>query len=286
MPPIQNNIDALPPLKEVMKQYGLHTKKKLGQHFLFDLNLTDKIIRSAGAVKNTVVLEIGPGIGSLTRSILRNEPFKLIAVEHDTDCKPALEQLQLACEDKLTVIYHDALQIDERALLKPYQPDHDMHIIANLPYNVGTELLFKWLEMTDLFSSMTLMFQKEVAERVIASPSTKHYGRLAVYAQWQWHTARCFDVPASAFHPPPKVESTVIRLTPRAQPLAEANAGTLKKLCHATFTQRRKMLRASLKQLTDNPAELLNQANIEATRRPETLSVEEFCALARAYDEL
>tara|TARA_R100000005_G_scaffold96433_1_gene83294 strand:- start:1907 stop:2740 length:834 start_codon:yes stop_codon:yes gene_type:complete len=268
----------LPPLREVIAQYGLNADKSLGQNFLLDLNLTGRIARCAGKLEGETVIEIGPGPGGLTRAILNAGAARLIVIEKDTRCLPALADIAAAFPGRLEVINDDALEIDEVALF-----EGKAKIIANLPYNVATPLLIKWLRRRERFSSLTLMFQKEVADRITAIPRTKAYGRLSILCQWLCDTRREFDISPRAFTPPPKVTSTVVTLIPRAEPHYPADPALLEKVVAAAFNQRRKMLRASLKPLGRPPEEMLEKAGIEPTRRAEELSTEEFCALARAY---
>src|SRR5882672_6679794 len=220
--------DKLPPLREVIATYGLAAKKSLGQNFLFDLNLTRKIARAAGANEGGVFYEVGPGPGGLTRALLSEGAGKVIAVERDSRCLPALEEIAAAYPGKLEVISADALALDEAAILPS-----GVRITANLPYNVGTALLIKWLTAPSwppLWASLTLMFQKEVAQRIVAAPSTEHYGRLSVLAQWRCTTKILFDVNRGAFVPPPSVTSSIVRLEPRPAPLAPAKLGDLEKV--------------------------------------------------------
>ena len=271
----------LPPLREVIAKYGLRAEKSLGQNFLLDLNLTGRIARCAGSLEGETVIEIGPGPGGLTRAILANGASRLIAVEKDRRCLPALADIASAWPGRLEVYNEDALELDETALF-----EGRAKIIANLPYNVATALLIKWLASPERFSSLTLMFQKEVADRITATPSTKAYGRLSILCQWLCTVSRQFDISPRAFTPPPKVTSTVVLLTPRAEPAFPADKATLEKVVAAAFGQRRKMLRASLKPLGKPAEEMLAAAGIEPTRRAEELTVEEFCTLARAYESL
>lgn len=268
-------------LREVIKSYGIHPEKSLGQNFLFDFNLIDKIARSAGPLEGRTVIEIGPGPGGLTRMLLQRGASKLIAIEQDARCLGALQDISLAAPGRLEVINADALKVNETELAQG-----KIKIVANLPYNIATVLLFKWLENIQHYESLTLMFQKEVAERIGAKPSTKDYGRVSIMAQWLCEVVHHFDIAPEAFIPPPKVTSSVISLIARKEPLAPANKATLEKICKFTFNQRRKTLRSSLKQLTPTPEILLEKAGISPTRRPEELSVEEFCALSRAWDQL
>jgi 16S rRNA (adenine1518-N6/adenine1519-N6)-dimethyltransferase len=276
-----SNPANLPPLRDVISQYGLRAEKSLGQNFLLDLNLTGRIARSAGSLDDTTILEIGPGPGGLTRAILALHPKKVVAIEKDRRCLQALADIGDAYPGKLQVLNSDALEIDETILF-----DGQAKIIANLPYNVATPLLIKWLDQPDRFSSMTLMFQKEVADRITALPKTKAYGRLTILCQWLCTCTRQFDISPKAFTPPPKVTSTVVQLVPRPSPAFPANRKILEKVVAAAFGQRRKMLRASLKPLGRPTDILLKDANIEPTLRAEELSVEDFCRLARAYEML
>jgi 16S rRNA (adenine1518-N6/adenine1519-N6)-dimethyltransferase len=267
----------LPPLRELIREHGLGARRGLGQHFLLDLNLTRKIARAAGPLAERRILEIGPGPGGLTRALLLEGATDITAVERDTRIKEALAPLLDAAGGRLRLIEDDALKVNEAELCRP-----PITIVANLPYNISTPLLFKWFDRLDLFDGFVLMFQKEVAERILARPGSRTFGRLAVMSQWRCEVASLFDVPASAFTPPPKVVSSVLELRPRPRPLADAEPAVLEKVVAAAFGQRRKMLRASLRQLTDNSEVLLEEAGIEPTARPESLCVEEFCALARA----
>jgi 16S rRNA (adenine1518-N6/adenine1519-N6)-dimethyltransferase len=275
-------IDALPPLREVIARHHLRARGALGQHFLTDLNLTDRIARAAGPLEGSLVFEVGPGPGALTRSLLRAGAAHVIAVERDARCVEALQELVEAAEGRLTVIEGDALETDPVALAGEHG-GLPVRIVANLPYNIGTVLLTKWLGQAGAFASLTLMFQKEVAERLIAKPGSKAYGRLAVLAQWLCDVERLFNLPAEAFVPPPKVASSVVRLTPRPAPLAPAAMADLERITAAAFGQRRKMVRSSLKSLGGDTAALLTEAGVEPTARAEDLPVEAFCALARAF---
>jgi 16S rRNA (adenine1518-N6/adenine1519-N6)-dimethyltransferase len=270
--------DGLPPLREVIAAHGLAAKKSLGQNFLLDLNLTRRIARAAGANEGGVFYEVGPGPGGLTRSLLAEGADKVVAVERDARCLPALEEIARAWPGKLAVISADAMAMDEAALLP-----QGARIAANLPYNVGTALLIRWLT-TDhwppFWQSATLMFQKEVAQRITAQPGTEHYGRLSVLAQWRARPKILFDVNRSAFVPPPSVTSAIVRLEPREEPLAPARLQALEAVTAATFGQRRKMLRQSLKPLGGES--LAEKAGIDPTARPEDLTIEQFAALARA----
>jgi len=268
----------LPPLRDVLKRHDIRATKALGQNFLLDLNLTRKIARAGGPLKGKTVLEIGAGPGGLTRALLAEGAGHVIAVERDRHCLAALAELAAVVPERLTLVEADALSLDEYDLVpRPSQ------IIANLPYNISTPLLFKWLDRLALFERLILMFQKEVARRIIARPGGKAYGRLSVMVQWQCQASALFDVPPRAFTPAPKVTSTVIVLVPRPEPLAPAKAEVLQAVVAAAFGQRRKMLRSSLKQISADPVRLLAVAGLEPTLRAENLSVEQFCALARAY---
>ncbi|MCD6035846.1 MAG: rRNA ((1518)-N(6)/adenine(1519)-N(6))-dimethyltransferase [Rickettsiales bacterium] len=274
-----SRLDSLPPLRKIIEHYKIAPEKKLGQNFLFDQNLTDRIAREAGNLTNTTVIEIGPGPGGLTRSLLRAGATRIIAVERDPRCLEALNALASIADGRLQIIEADALTIDESSLI---EKGEKATIVSNLPYNIGTVLLFKWLEKIELFDHFVLMFQKEVADRITAHPSTKAYGRLSVMCQWLCDTRRCFDISPQAFVPPPKITSTVVHLTPRTKRLV-AEYECLETVCEMTFNQRRKMLRASLKQRVPDPEQLLAAAAIAPEKRPEALTVEEFCRLAEAY---
>ncbi|HBT68791.1 MAG TPA: 16S rRNA (adenine(1518)-N(6)/adenine(1519)-N(6))-dimethyltransferase [Agrobacterium sp.] len=272
-------IDGLPPLRDVIQRHGLDAKKSLGQNFLFDLNLTQKIARTAGPLDGVTVIEVGPGPGGLTRAILSLGAKKVIAVERDSRCLPALAEIEAHYPGRLEVIEGDALKTDFEALIPVGEP---VRIIANLPYNVGTQLLVNWLlpkEWPPFWLSMTLMFQKEVGQRIVAEEGDNHYGRLGVLTGWRTVSEMAFDVPPQAFSPPPKVTSTVVHLLPKEKPLP-CDVAKLEKVTEAAFGQRRKMLRQSLKSLGGET--LLEKAGIDATRRAETLSVEEFVTLANS----
>lgn len=272
-------IDGLPPLRDVIDAHGLAARKALGQNFLLDLNLTSKIARQAGDLSNTSVIEVGPGPGGLTRALLMEGTRHVIAIERDARCLPALAEIEAHYPGRLTVIEGDALTQDFAALAAD---DGPTAIVANLPYNVGTALLTTWLggvQWPPFYVSMTLMFQREVAERIVAGPGEAAYGRLGVLAGWRTDAAICFDVPPQAFRPPPKVTSSVVHLTPKSAPIA-CDVAKLETVTRHAFGQRRKMLRQSMKPV--GGADLLDRAGIEATRRAETLSIAEFCALANA----
>ena len=267
----------LPPLRQVIERHGIRATKSLGQNFLLDLNLTRKIARAGGPLAGQTVLEIGAGPGGLTRALLAEGAGHVIAVERDRRCLAALAELAAAVPGRLSLVEADALSLDEYSLVP--RPGR---IIANLPYNISTPLLFKWLDRLALFDRLILMFQKEVAQRITAPAGGKAYGRLSVMVQWRCQAQALFDVPPRAFVPSPKVTSSVIALTPRPVPLAAAEAALLEAVVAAAFGQRRKMLRGSLKQISPDPARLLAAAGLAPTLRAENLSVEQFCALARA----
>jgi len=267
----------LPPLREVIARHGLGAKRTLGQHFLLDLNLTRRIARAAGDLTAGTVIEVGPGPGGLTRALLELGARHVVAIERDARCAPALAEIAAAFPGRLEVVMADALTVDAAAIGAAPR-----RIVANLPYNVATPLLLHWLPSIDAFASLTLMFQKEVAERLTAAPRTKDYGRLTVITQWLAEVRRLFDIPPAAFTPPPKVTSTVVQLRPRSAPPSPADRPTLERVTAAAFGQRRKMLRQSLKSLTPDTGGLLARAGVPETARAEELGVAEFCALARA----
>jgi 16S rRNA (adenine1518-N6/adenine1519-N6)-dimethyltransferase len=270
--------DGLPPLREVIEQHGLAPKKSLGQNFLFDLNLTRRIARAAQPMAGFTLVEVGPGPGGLTRALLLEGAEHIIAVERDERALAALADVQAAYPGKLTVIAGDALEMDWRSLIKG-----PAKIVSNLPYNVGTPLLTGWL--TDVkwppwFSSLTLMFQKEVAERIVARPGTEHFGRLSVLCQWRCKTYKMFDVHRSAFTPPPKVTSTIVQLVPHTPEIA-CDVKALERVTAAAFGQRRKMLRQSLKTVFPEPETVLSRLGIAATQRAEELAINDFARLAQ-----
>lgn len=276
-------IDNLPPLREVIATHQLSARKSLGQNFLLDLNLTAKIARQAGDLSNCDVLEIGPGPGGLTRGLLSEGARKVLALEKDTRCIPALQEIAAAYPGKLEVINGDALEINPLEHLTP-----PVRIAANLPYNVGTELLVRWLtppEWPPFWQSLTLMFQREVAERIVAQPGSKAYGRLAILAQWRSEARIVLSLPPGAFTPPPKVSSAVVHLTALPEPRFPADAAILSRVVAAAFNQRRKMLRAALKGVTPGIEDHLMAAGIKPTERAEQVSLEAFCALAREIEK-
>ena len=271
--------DGLPPLREVIAAHGLSAKKALGQNFLLDLNLTGKIARRAGNLAACDVLEIGPGPGGLTRALLAEGARHVVAIERDARCLPALTEIAAAYPGRLTVIEGDALALDPLPYLTP-----PIRIAANLPYNVGTELLVRWLTPAawpPFWDSLTLMFQKEVAERIVAAPGSKAYGRLSILAQWRCDARIAFEIPPRAFTPPPKVTSAVVQLDRLEAPRFPADAAVLSGVVAMAFGQRRKMLRASLKGLGGDVEALLEAAGIAPTDRAETVGLEAFCRLAR-----
>ncbi|WP_027243742.1 16S rRNA (adenine(1518)-N(6)/adenine(1519)-N(6))-dimethyltransferase RsmA [Leisingera daeponensis] len=272
-------IDSLPPLREVIATHQLSARKSLGQNFLLDLNLTAKIARQAGDLTGCDVLEIGPGPGGLTRGLLAEGARRVLAIEKDTRCLPALQEIADAYPGRFDVINGDALEIDPLEHLTP-----PIRVAANLPYNVGTELLVRWLtpkEWPPFWESLTLMFQREVAERIVAQPGSKAYGRLALLAQWRADARIVLSLPPGAFTPPPKVSSAVVHLDALPEPRFPADAAILSRVVAAAFNQRRKMLRASLKGVSPDIEAHLTAAGIPPTERAEQVSLEAFCALAR-----
>lgn len=274
-------IDTLPPLREVIRAHDLQARKSLGQNFLLDLNLTLRIARTAGDISDTTVLEVGPGPGGLTRALLAAGARRVVAVEKDPRCMPALAEIAAHYPGRLEVIEADALTLD----LREVAAGGPLKIVSNLPYNVGTQLLLGWITR-DIWppewQSLTLMFQKEVAERIVARPGSKAFGRLGVLAGWRCHSTIAFDVSPKAFTPPPKVTSAIVHLTPRKEPLP-VELKALERVTAAAFGQRRKMLRASLKGLDAEAETILSGIGIEPTRRAEELDVAEFVRLANAF---
>ncbi|MGH1329647.1 MAG: 16S rRNA (adenine(1518)-N(6)/adenine(1519)-N(6))-dimethyltransferase RsmA [Paracoccaceae bacterium] len=272
-------IDDLPPLRAVIERNGLAARKSLGQNFLLDLNLTAAIARKAGDLRGADILEIGPGPGGLTRGLLAEGARKVLAIEKDTRCAPILDEIAAAYPGRLEWQNADALKIQaDQYLTAPIK------IVSNLPYNIGTELLVRWLTPKDwppFWQSLTLMFQREVANRIIAAPGSKAYGRLAVLAQWRAEAKIVMELPPEAFSPPPKVHSAVVHLTALEKPRFEADAEVLSRVVAAGFNQRRKMLRSSLKAISPDIEAHLLAAGIKPTERAEQVSIEAFCALAR-----
>lgn len=268
-------LDTLPPLRDLIARYDLLPQKSLGQNFILDQNITDKIVAHAGSFSGQTVFEIGPGPGGLTRSLLRTEVKRIIALEVDSRAIQALQELMSVSSDRLEVIQNDALRADLLALSSAPRM-----IVANLPYNIATPLLIKWLKnirnSPNAFSSMTLMFQKEVGDRILAKPNGKSYGRLSVLAQWICRVSHAFDLPPSVFFPPPKVTSTVVHFVPKAFAEISPRFETVEALTKAAFGQRRKMIRSSLKSY----AAALEKSGIDSKKRAENLTVDDFIFLA------
>ena len=272
-------IDGLPPLREVIATHALSARKQLGQNFLLDLNLTAKIARQAGDLSACDVLEVGPGPGGLTRGLLAEGARRVLAIEKDARCLPALAEIAEAYPGRLEVVNGDALRIDPLAHLSA-----PVRVVANLPYNVGTELLIRWMTPASwppFWESLTLMFQREVAERIVARPGSKAYGRLALMVQWRAEARIVLQLPPEAFTPPPKVSSAVVHITRLDTPRFEADGAVLARLTAAAFNQRRKMLRASLRGLAPDIEARITAAGLAPTARAEEISLEGFCALAR-----
>jgi 16S rRNA (adenine1518-N6/adenine1519-N6)-dimethyltransferase len=274
--------DDLPPLREVIRRHGLSAKRSLGQNFLLDLNLTGRIARAAGPLDGVTVIEIGPGPGGLTRALLAEGAARVIAVERDARAIAALEEIAQRHPGRLTVVEGDALEFDAT----PYLGDGPARVVANLPYNIATALLVSWLTTEPWppwYDRLVLMFQREVAERIVASPGGKSYGRLSVLAGWRTRAKILFDIKPQAFVPPPKVTSSLVEFLPRTSPLPCERA-LLERVTGAAFGQRRKMLRQSLKTLGTDPLPLIAAAGIEPTARAEDIAIEGFVALARALE--
>jgi 16S rRNA (adenine1518-N6/adenine1519-N6)-dimethyltransferase len=272
-------MDNLPPLKDVISKYEIRAKKSLGQNFLLDLNLTSKIARYAGNLKHSDVLEIGPGPGGLTRSLLNEGARQVVSIEKDNRCIAALEEIQSLFPDRLKLLKGDALSMN----VTQYLTD-PIKIIANLPYNIGTELLVRWLNSKNwpsFWQSMTLMFQKEVANRIVARPGSKAYGRLSVMSQWRCNTKIAFNIPATAFTPPPKVESAVVHFEALHEPRFPAEVDKLEFVVSKAFNQRRKMLRGALKGHFINVEEGLFSIGVLPTKRAENITVQEYCAMSQ-----
>ncbi len=279
-------IDELPPLREVIRRHGLSARKSLGQNFLLDLNLTARIARAGGPLDGVTVLEIGPGPGGLTRALLAAGARHVIAIERDSRAIAALGEIAAHHPDRLTVIEADALEVDWNRPPLPFPAPALTRIIANLPYNIATALLLRWLAVAPWppwYDALVLMFQREVAERIVARPGDKQYGRLAVVTGWRMESKIMFDVAPSAFVPPPKITSSVVRLVPRATPLP-CDLTVLERITAAAFGQRRKMLRQSLRVLAHAPQPILAAAGIDPTARAEEIPVEGFVALANAFN--
>jgi 16S rRNA (adenine1518-N6/adenine1519-N6)-dimethyltransferase len=283
---MQETSDGLPPLRSVIAAHGLSAKKSLGQNFLLDFNLTRKIARAAGPLENATIYEVGPGPGGLTRALLAEGAARIIAVERDRRCIAAVEEIALAFPGRLEIVSADAMTLDESELLRERKIMPPVRIAANLPYNVGTALLVKWLTAKvwpPFWESLTLMFQREVAERIVSSPGSAEFGRLAVLAQWRTVPRILFDVDRRAFTPSPSVTSALLRVEPLAEPRAQARLEDLERVSAAAFGQRRKMLRQSLKQLAPDAEARIRAAGVEPESRPQDLNIEQFAALAGAF---
>lgn len=278
-----NPIAAMPPLRDVIRDHGLRAEKKLGQNFLLDLNLTGKIARAAGRLEGCTVFEIGPGPGGLTRAILSAGAKKVIAVEYDPRAIVALQSLEVAAQGRLHIVQRDALTVSLMDLAKEFSADGPYVVIANLPYNIATPLLTGWLEEIHedpaRYRELVLMFQKEVAQRICGKPSMKTYGRLSIVSQWLCECKLMFDVPASAFTPPPKVTSSIVRLVPKKRDGGPAFE-TMEKLTAAAFGQRRKMIRGSLKDYMKQ----IEECGLRPDARAEELDVSDFVKLAQAVE--
>ncbi len=277
--------DGLPPLRDVIAAHGLQARKGLGQNFILDLNVTRRIARAA-EISGATVYEVGPGPGGLTRALIAEGAARVIAVERDARCIPALGDIAAAKAGRLEIVEADALDVDEREMLTEHGGALPVPVVANLPFNAGTALLIKWLTASDWppwWSSLTLMFQKEVAQRICARAGDDAFGRLSVLAGWRTRAKILFDVSPQVFVPAPKVTSSVVRIEPLAAPQYEAELADLEAVTAAAFGQRRKMLRGSLKSLTPDADVVLEDAGVEGTRRAEELDLAQFCALARAY---
>jgi 16S rRNA (adenine1518-N6/adenine1519-N6)-dimethyltransferase len=275
-------IDNLPPLRDVISTHGLAARKSLGQNFLLDLNLTSRIARLSGPLENSTIVEIGPGPGGLTRALLSEGVRKVVAIERDSRCLPALEEISSCYPGRLQVFNEDALAFDYQSRLS----DENIKIVANLPYNIATKLLIDWLRTSywpPFYKSMTLMFQKEVALRICADFGSKAYGRLAVISQWRTRPVIVLKLPARAFTPPPKVDSAVVHFLPGDPIGVTCRLEDLETVTAAAFGQRRKMLRSSLKQISKTPQKLLSSAQIDPQKRAEQLSIEEFTRLAQIF---
>jgi 16S rRNA (adenine1518-N6/adenine1519-N6)-dimethyltransferase len=277
-------IDGLPPLREVIKQHALSARKSLGQNFLLDLNLTARIARAAAPLEDAVIVEVGPGPGGLTRALLAMGAKRVIAVERDERALAALDDISKRYPGRLEIVSGDAMTFDPR----PHLGSERARIVANLPYNIATPLLIGWLSVEPWppwYDMMVLMFQREVAERIVARENDEAYGRLAVLSNWRAETKILFDISPAAFVPQPKVTSSVVRLVPRAAP-EPCDRGALEQVAAAAFGQRRKMLRQSLKPLGVDPARLAAAAQVDPTRRAETVPVNGFVAMARELTDI
>ncbi len=270
----------LPPLSEVITKFNLKARKSLGQNFILDLNVTKRIAQAAGNLTQHHIIEIGPGPGALTRSLLQEKKKKVTTIETDKRFLPALEEIALAYPQRLDIICADALKINLKQFKPPYK------IIANLPYNIATRLLILWLKQDPIeWTSLTLLFQKEVAMRICAKENDSAYGRLSILTGWLTHAKILFDISPKVFLPAPKVTSSLVHLTPRKEIDPSVSLPILEELTATAFGKRRKMLRGSLKKLSSNPKHLLEIAKIDPTRRAETLTIEEFCSLVRLLEK-
>jgi len=279
------NLDVskqLPHLREVIAKHELGAKRSLGQHYLLDTNLTRRIVREVGDIKNKILFEVGAGPGGLTRALLETDAERLIALERDSRCIVALSDLTKCYSNRLTVIEADALKFE----LKEIAKNNKITIVANLPYNISIPLLISWLRQLNLINSMTLMFQKEVAERLIAKPGSKNYGRISVITQWLCYVEKKFSIPPTAFVPPPKVTSALVKFIPRPQPISTISFEIMEKVTAAAFGQRRKMLKSSLRSIFSDPLRILKLLNINPAARAETLEVYEFCRISEYYLDL
>jgi 16S rRNA (adenine1518-N6/adenine1519-N6)-dimethyltransferase len=277
--------DGLPPLRDVIRASGLTAKKSLGQNFLLDLNLTRRIARAAGPLECATIVEVGPGPGGLTRALLLEGAAKVVAIERDERCLPALQEIAAAYPGRLEIVAADARDVDYARL--PLIPP--TRLVANLPYSIGTPLLISWLKTEPWppwFDRLVLMFQREVADRIVAKPRTRDYGRLAVLSQWRTKPRILFTLPPAAFTPKPKVESAVVEFVPKEAPEPPCNVSQLEKVTAAAFGQRRKMLRASLRQIAPNPQILLEGLGIDPKARAEELPIGDFCRIANAVSEM
>lgn len=272
------DLDHLPPVRDVADRFGLRARRSLGQNFLFDDNLLDRIARAAGDLSTTEVVEVGPGPGGLTRALLRAGAPHIVAVEKDPRCIAALQDLVAVAQGRLELIEADALSCELSSLTTTTPL-----IAGNLPFNAATEILMRLLDRAERVRGMILMFQREVGDRIAAVPGTKDYGRLSVMVQWRCAVERCFEVPSRAFVPPPKVNAVVLRLTPRTEPLYPAEPEALRAVLMAAFGQRRKTLRNAMSTLTGDAAALLAAAGIDPGERAERLTIEQFCAMARVW---
>ena len=269
---MHNKSRNLPTIQETLKKNKVKIKKTLGQNFLFDLNLTDKIVKQSKPLASTII-EVGSGPGSLTRSILKIKSAIVFAIDKDIQSEKMLRELNKVYKDRLKIVIDDALHYPIWNL-----GEAPRQVIANLPYNVGTKMLLTWLKHIKNFDLLTLMFQKEVAERIVAKPGSKNYGRLSILTNWLTESSKLFDVPSEAFIPRPKVKSSVIQLKPLSKPLYDVSFEALEKITHLAFSQRRKMLRSSLRGI--NGKKILEDLNISPNLRPENLSIIDFCKLA------